>query len=340
MDPHDIQRAVRAKRIDRTAGDAPSLGRLGRLPGTGLQKGGRWKKKRRDQGRGSREQKRGRLRVFLWSGVLAVIAAGVLAAVVGIWLRSGMNRNKLAASAQAAKPSARAVPRFESPTEEVAMARVTQALKIRDPGKVAEFFRMGSASPEVVVRFLSGMKELDGAITRCDWRSSMDANGLLLDGVVVNTRKEGKRRNRLAFLTPDQNGQWKIDFDAFARTVNPLWGELFETSADQGVVRILFAKDNYYNGPFSDEGKWVCYGMASPDLESGLLGYCRKGSPQAVAMARINWFAGMTPGNGRLQRATLEIRRVEGAASRQFEITRVLAEDWVMSAVPFDQQFQ
>ena len=36
----------------------------------------------------------------------------------------------------------------------------------------------------------------------------------------------------------------------------------------------------------------------------------------------------------------LEIRRIEGAESRQFEITRVLAEDWVMSAKPFDENFK
>ena len=39
-------------------------------------------------------------------------------------------------------------------------------------------------------------------------------------------------------------------------------------------------------------------------------------------------------------RAILEIRRVEGAEPRQLEISRVLAEDWVMGDAPFDEQFK
>jgi hypothetical protein len=38
-----------------------------------------------------------------------------------------------------------------------------------------------------------------------------------------------------------------------------------------------------------------------------------------------------------LIRVTLEIRRTAGAESRQFEITRVLAEEWVLAAAPFDE---
>ena len=49
----------------------------------------------------------------------------------------------------------------------------------------------------------------------------------------------------------------------------------------------MVAKDSYYNGPFRDETQWSCYGMASPDLDVVLLGYCRQGSPQAAAMERI-----------------------------------------------------
>ena len=116
-----------------------------------------------------------------------------------------------------------------------------------------------------------------------------------------------------------------------------------------GTVRVNVAKDTYYNGPFRDDRQWVCYGMVSPDTEVVMLGYCRKDSPQARAMERIVMDENDLPGGmqGGLpaaakapKRATLEVRRVEGAEARQFEITRVLAQDWIVSAKPFDGNFK
>jgi hypothetical protein len=70
------------------------------------------------------------------------------------------------------------------------------------------------------------------------------------------------------------------------------------------------------------------------------MGYCKAGSPQAEAMERI-----VTESQRRLDfrglcRATLQIRRPAGAESSQFEITRVLAQDWVLADQPFDSMFE
>ena len=100
------------------------------------------------------------------------------------------------------------------------------------------------------------------------------------------------------------------------------------------MVRVILGEDSYFNGPFQDDRQWVCYGMGSPDTETVLLGYCRVGSPQARAMI---W---MSSKGAAVVRATLEIRRVEGASPRQFEIVRVLAEDWVMGKTPFEDGFK
>lgn len=340
MNHHDIQRAVRAKRIERTLGDAPSLGRLARTPGTGLRKLIRREKRR---GAGTRRKRsRWRTMIVAWSLVLVVVTLGVLSIAMWLWLRFTMNHDGVAVSEHVATPGLqeRVISRFESPSESAALDWVKQALKIRNPGKVEEFFYLGSANPGKVVDFLRNMEALDGAIIGYHWLSSMDANNLLIDGVVVNTMLRGKPHNRLALLTPNEKGLWKIDFDAFARTVNPSWTELLAMKSGQGLVRVVIAKDNYYNGPFSDDKEWVCYGMASPDLEVNFFGYCRRRSPQAVAMERMGLTEPAIPDNKNLKRATLEIRRTEGAGDRQFEITRVMAEDWVMSATPFDENFK
>jgi hypothetical protein len=204
---------------------------------------------------------------------------------------------------------------------------------------VEKYFHPGAAGPAAVTAFLSGMEEQDGAVTGCQWLSSMDANGLLIDGVLVSTSKDDVPRNRLALLTPDDKGVWKIDFDAFARTVKPSWDGLLSAEGGQGVARVIVAKDSYYNGPFIDESVWVSYGMASPDTGEILLGYCRKDSPQARAMERIVSSAGVGD-NRRLNRATLELRRPQAAEKRQFEIIRVLAEDWALGKEPFDAAFE
>lgn len=210
---------------------------------------------------------------------------------------------------------------------------------MRDAAEVDGYFHLGAASTQEVTSFLSGLEKSDGPITRYKWRSSIDANGLLLEGVMVWTTKDGEEGSRLAFLMPDETGRWKIDYESLARMVKPTWLELLEGNADSATVRVFIAKDDYFNGPFKDETVWVCHGLASPDCGTVLMGYCKADSPQARALARILTDATRGPANPDPIRATLEIRRPQGAEKRQFEITRVMAEDWVISSKAFDDDF-
>jgi hypothetical protein len=206
-------------------------------------------------------------------------------------------------------------------------------LAVRDPVKVAEIIRPGPLTSVEVVDRLRQIEAQDGEPTGTRWLSSVDKNGMSLEGVEVRYGKGDKVSKRLAFLTPDDLGVWKLDFPAFDRLVVPSWDELLTGKAPSGVVRVSVARDRYYNGPFLDEGQWVAYGMASPDVSDTLLvGYCKRDSYQHQAMEMM-W----TSDEVIVVRATLEVRRVEGAEARQFEITRVLAEDWVTGEQPFDE---
>jgi hypothetical protein len=275
-----------------------------------------------------------------WSLVFMALTFLVMGLAVWLRVRPQQQDEAMAETGRDPVVQERVVSRFPSPPEDEALAFVRRALVIREASKVARYFHPGSASPEAVLEFLRGMEKRDGKVTDMSWLSSMDANGLLIDGVLVNTVSGITARNRLALLTPDEQGNWKIDFEAFARTVKPSWKELLENSADEGLVRVIVAKDSYFNGPFNDETQWECYGMATPDNDSVLLGYCRKDSPQAAAMERIVSGDADEAEGPRLKRATLEVRRSDGGESRQFEITRVLAEDWVMGPKPFDEDFK
>ena len=335
MKPSKIQRGI-VSRHARTESEALGLGRVSRLRDLDLPRGAA--RLHSDGGSSSEMQtQRGRM-ILTWSLIFIFTTVVVLGACVIFWLCA--HKNVKAAAVAQPEAAARIVSQFVSPSEDQALDLVKQALANRDPAKVETFFRLGGANPAEVVEFLAGSAARDGRIERCVWLSSMDVEGLLLEGVLVVYAGKATPGERLAFLTPDDTGVWKVDFDAFARSNRPSWKDFMEGRADHAQVRVFTAKDTYFNGAFQDESRWVCYVMGSPESKGALpgdphllLGYCKKGSRQAMAMERI--FAGGELSN----RVTLEICRKEGADERQFEITRVLAQDWVLPGKPFDEKF-
>ena len=349
MKSDDFQRSVRSTKNDRSEGDAPNIGKVGRMPGTGLPKGLRRKKRKSESGgrnsgevpKGNRVRDLRRKVVFTWSLVLSGVVLLILGGAVWLWIRPNM---KTTVDKPSLLPTQADEGKFIRPTipslaEADAIALVKRALTVREPEKIVEYFRPGSSSSEQIVDFLKSLDEVDGPVSKVDALGSIDGNAMAVDGVVVTFKGSGSKgsgatRNRVAMLTPDESGKWKVDYDAFARTVTPPWNEFLEKGAKSAQVRVYAAEDSYYNGVFRDETQWVCYGIASPDTEQILLAYCKKGSPQAAAMASI--FKKDT----KLNRATLEIRRVEGSGPRQVEISQVLAEDWVVGDRPFEDRFK
>jgi len=275
-----------------------------------------------------------------WSVILMVTVLVVIGVFMHFWLDT---RDKEIAAEEAAREpdNVRVVSQFTSPGESEALELVQRALAVREPRKIATLFRLSESTPDQVVEFLANSATQDGPIQKYDWLRSMDTDGLLMEGVLVSYAEGHGQGARLAFLTPDEAGVWKVDFAAYARSSSPSWKVFLEGRAAQALVRVFVAPDTYYNGPFQDERKWMCIGIASPEAKAllpeeqeVLCGYCKVGSAQAKAMARI--FAG---GNSQTCRATLEIRCMPGAHARQFEITRVLAEDWVLPPRPYDEKF-
>lgn len=326
----DFKLSFRAKRHERLIGDAPSLGRLSRMKGTGLPKGRVRRKARR--GRGARKSQ---FTILSWSIMVGVVALAGIGAAIFMWLRLRMGEGITTEQSRLNAPEmvVRVASKFPSPPEAEALGLVNRALAVRDPAMVPAYFRTGAASPDAIIGFLQGLEALDGKFQNSHWVGSMDANGLSLDGVLLSFKKGEANRRRMAYLTPDAAGVWKIDFEAFARVVEPSWQEVLEGGAAEAKVRVHLAEDTYYNGPFKDDKVWICHAIGSPDFKEVLIGYCRVGSPQAEA---IRW---MFSKGEKLNRATLQIRRVEGASAKQVEITRVLAEDWVMADKPFDEGF-
>lgn len=333
MKSNDIKRSVGTQRHDRVPGEAPSMGRVARIRGTGLPKGVR--RKRKIAGRGNRDRDRRRRVIRTWTYLLGGLVSVFLVISVWLWLRPQMDRRDEmdGQKRERSVESERVASRFPSPSEGEALALVTEGLAVRETGKIEEYFRIGSASLKEVVDFLEGLEVREGLIERYEWMSSVDANGLLIDGVSIHFKGEDKPRSRLALLTPDATGSWKIDFGALARTSVPTWDDLVAKGSETAEVRVEVVRDSYFNGYFKDDEQWICYAMNSPEDDRILWGYCRSQSSQAAAMT---WIFSKRANKARV---TLKIRRADASEPRQYEISKVLAEDWVLGKTPFDEGF-
>ena len=335
MKDRAVRRGVQSAQGSRKPGSAPALGRVSRMPGYGR----RGQRRRRDRGEEylTQRQRQHNWQVLAWSVGIGVVSAAVLAAAFTFWLFPILHDGKNAAelTVAAADAQTRVATKFKSPTQDEALALVKKALALRDVQQVEELIRTGPLSAAEVVSFLAAMPTVDGQIKDYQWLRSIDKNGLSLEGVLVTFAAAGKTRSRLAILTPDVKGVWKLDFAAFARWVKPSWEVLLQETTGSGVVRVYATKDNYFNGPFKDERVWAAYKLISPDTEQIMVGYCKIGSAQYRAMDLL-WQRGETA----VARVTLEIQHPQDAAGSQrwqFEISRVLAEDWVLGNQPLDQ---
>lgn len=267
---------------------------------------------------------------MIWSVALGVSAFIVMIVAVFLWLRPQLSRTFPPTSAVTEENDdrVRVISKFPSPSREEAINLVEDALANRDPARVELLFRTGNSTPREILDYCASSGERDGVFDNFDWLSSLDTDGLLIEGVVVNYKGKEKAVQRLALLTPDDRGRWKLDFDAFARIARPPWGELLAGGGDHVLVRVMATPDVYYNGPFRDETQWTCYAMSTPDNDEVLRGYCKVGSPEAEALRRL--FA-----NGATtSRVILEINRVTGGETRQFEISSLRATDWILAGTP------
>lgn len=328
-----VQRVAQSGVILKKGSEAPDLGTVDRVRQAPREES--WDPELRPLDPDAMKRERLRRAIVLgWSLSLGLATVAAVVIPFAMWLRPILNREKdtTEEKRQALEARVRKVSKFKSPTEDEALAVVRKALAARTEAEVAQWIRPGAVAPAQVIAALAAFKQADGPILEENWLGSIDKNGLLLEGVELLFDLEDRAKNRLAILTPDERGVWKMDFAAYARSVEPTWQELLAGGKVAGVVRVWMDRECYYNGPFMNDVQWVPYLMASQDMGEPMIGYCRRWSAQHRSL-ELMWEGA----DDTAVRATLEVRRVEGAERRQFEITRVLAEDWVQTEQPFDE---
>lgn len=339
MESERVRPSTSAHAPERGIGDPPNLGRIERMGGTTLRRS----RGKSDRERGSSSGKRHRHGTKVLRGgtlLIAFVTILVMVAIFGGWMRNRQQQSDFTEFELLAKPRVvdRIESRFKSPSEEEARVILTKALAAKDEAAVRENFHLAASTPDEVLAFLRDQEEHKGPLRVDNWLGSIDPNNTLVEGLVVKRSKEdGSESSTIAMLTPDQTGVWRLDFDSFAGKCQPSWEAFVSGEAVEGVVRVWFSVDNYFNGPFLNDEQWLCYSMARSESDAILFGYCRKGSPQADAMENIAERMRM---KGRTNttsfRGIVAISKPEGAEKRQFEIKRVLAEDWLLTDKAFD----
>jgi hypothetical protein len=289
-----------------------------------------------------------RNRVMLaWSALFGLVALLMIGIMASSWLgtrkeiRVEAGKTGKTKTIESIEQAARVTPL----TEDQAILLVKRVLGVRDPAMVDSVLVHHEATTQEVVEFMRTLNERDGRILRISWAGNMDRDGQQMEGLYVQFEGRGNPTLRLAILTPEESGDWKMDFEAFARFCQPSWASIMSGDFETARVRVTISKYDYYNGPFRDDDRWVCFAISSTDADeekpegSGILcGYCQADSPQAKAMQRIFSGGSLASENVIKSRATLEIRPVKDAEPRQFEITRVLSAEWVVPPVPLDEQ--
>lgn len=328
----DVTR-ITGDRSARKIGEAPDLGRVLRSPqsGTSLKRGALTA--------AGRKRRRNRT-IMAWSMVLAVVSIGIVMFFVILHFRNLAPAPKRIVHLAPDVPDLDSIfsedsgQKTKTPGEEASLEFVKAALSNHDPGRTTDFFKLpGDKTPDDAISILVGIGDREGTVSKTDWLGTAFANGSFMNQVVVHMEKDGRSVNRLAQLVPQADGEWRIDFDSFIRATSAEWESILSGKSPFSTVRVFVALDNYYNGVFSEDGVWQAYALVSPDTEEILYAYTKRDTPQFRAMGKI------LESDEPLHRATLEITTLPGSGKRQFQISRVFAENWVVGENPFDESF-
>ncbi len=211
---------------------------------------------------------------------------------------------------------------------------VTLALANRDPGLIQDFFILGKGeSPEQAMKELIRIREAEGEVSSTEWLGLNFPNGSTVLQVMVYTSIEGNEKARVAQFAAGSDGKWRIDLDAYLRKCIPPIAEVVSSKSGTSLVRVFVAEDSFYHGMYYNETEWKVFALASPDITDLLYGYVKRGSSQDKALRRI------IDTDETVHRAALNLMKRPDSGPRQFEISRVVAENWIIGKKHFDASF-
>lgn len=317
----------------RKFGEAPILGKVSRTPSSAVRGTNRKKV------RGERRKKISKY-VVVWTCLLSFCATCIILLAIVTYFRTmtslpegaaigaGVATNLELAFTEQKTP---ALPSIEA---QDALRITKSALANRDPLLVTEHFVLGEVrDPKEALNLLELIKKHEGEVTTMRWLGEKNFNDIHRAQIALLLKNDERQHIRLAQLVPSSDGKWRIDLDSFLRFVSPNWETILTAKSGTSLVRIFVAPDSYYNGIYADESLWTAYALSSPEVTNLLYGYAKRGSSQEKALKRI--LASEEP----FHSVTLRIKKNSESGPRQFEISRVVAENWIIGESNFDESF-
>lgn len=294
-------------------------------------------RQRRSQPDRERYDRKSLIRVSLVFSALSLVF--ILASVYLLFRNSGASSSRngdasFAPSFMDGSASEFPISMTDSLIADDAVELVRAALQNRDPALVESFFIFGgaAATPEKIIDLLKRIEGEDGNPHGFDPLGARMTRGVVAEEVMVTSRKDGRDSHRLTQLL-FVNGKWRIDLDSYVRHVSPSWEDILDRKCDVAIIRVFVNPDSYYNGNKYLEDRWKCYALISPDVDEILFGYAARNSVQEEAMDRI------MAKEEEFHRAIIEVSITKEQGRKQFEISRVLADDWLAGDIHFDVSF-
>jgi hypothetical protein len=294
------------------------------------------KRQRRRSSRGRRQSRRGLvLRRWLVLGLSVTgltIIGGLLYALLVAPApvpRAQLTGNKIYGKA------------FPSLPVEEGLGMVESMFEASQPEELEGLLRPGTIGPDEALARLATLLPEKKEDLRPKWLGRIDSKVRAFDLVLVSRPLQEPLS---VPLTPDQDGEWKIDFDAMVGHCSPNFDAWVEGDVDRGTVRCIAKFDTYYNAAFRDEREWVCISFSHPDHPTRLYAYCERDGLSHQAMEKIvernirmAKDVGTEADETRPFRTMLELTHSDRFMPNQFEIVEVLSDDWIASQPTYEE---
>jgi hypothetical protein len=248
-----------------------------------------------------------------WTGWIITFAALTLLTIIIIYF--GRTVSSESTMVEAVKENSKNEEKWHGPLPKdvaeqfISATTVEERLQfVRDPESIEpllrDFYEKGPGAREKVVELnsLGGNTNETSVFNRYEVRLS-----------------DGSSRSLYVVL---KDHRAYVDFKAYSRYGSASWADLLNgTKVEAAEVRVLLKVDRLFVGEFTDENKWLCFTVRTPDCDECLYFYADKNSEAAKHLAALK--------EDKLLRVTVAIRaRSDSYKRKQFEITRYHASSW------------
>lgn len=200
-----------------------------------------------------------------------------------------------------------------------------------DSDNITRRFKLETGTtPAAAYEILKEIQTREGHLTELQWLGIRYIGDRLIEEVTTMYSSGKSRSVRLAQITRQPDGSHKVDFASYVRKTSHPWNDIVDGNVESCIVRVMISKSAYHNGVFRDDKKWSAYTISSPDVDTTLHAYAEIGSKEEIRIRDILATEPQSP------RVTLQIQRNETLLPNQFQVSQVIARDWIQDEISME----